>query len=53
MRNISRAREELWVIEVNIWKRLLFDSGDGLSVEGYTDANYAGSLVNRRSTNLL
>ena len=31
-------------------KGILFKSGNGLTVEGYIDADYASSLVDRRST---
>ena len=31
-------------------KEIIFIRGQGMSIEAYTDADYAGSMVDRRST---
>lgn len=40
-----------WVIlKSTVGKGILFNSENTLTVEGYTDADYPSSLVDRRST---
>lgn len=51
MRNTCGLGEELELFEVDARKKgYYFNSGNWLTVERYTDIDYAGSLVDERST---
>ena len=48
--HMQAVRRILSYLKSTPGKGILFKSGNGLTVEGYTDVDYAGSLVDRRST---
>ena len=47
---LSTSHEEHPQTKGNPGKGILFKKGEGMTLEAYTDADYAGSLVDRRST---
>ncbi|KAL3516704.1 hypothetical protein ACH5RR_023606 [Cinchona calisaya] len=48
--HLQAAYRVLHYLKGNPGKGILFEKGDTLALERYTDADYAGSLVDKRST---
>ena len=48
--HLQAAYKVLYYLKGNLGKEILFKKNDTLALEAYTDADYAGSLVDRRST---